>query len=230
MITNPYYIFVHIPKTAGSYIRNILSKYFEGEYNNSQYRFHAIPKNKSKQVIILSLRDPLEWYVSLYCHIIFYKNASGILPNECKRDLVSICGSEINNIENFHKFLKYIFNLKKGIVTNHHWWGENINYTKNINKGPYTLLFNLFKRSGVNYIINTNNIDDNIIKIFNKLNTTKKIKFNVEKFKNEHKKLEKINTKNHLYYKKYYTPELENLVKKKDSDIYNALNKFEKCI
>ena len=53
MIENKEYIFIHIPKTAGTYVRDILTKFFNGKYNKSLYRFHAIPKNfNTKQKLI----------------------------------------------------------------------------------------------------------------------------------------------------------------------------------
>lgn len=226
MIINPNYIFIHIPKTGGTYIRYILETYFCGQYLKDQYRFHAIPKIKPNQVIILALRDPMEWYVSLFCHIVVHKNVSGILPDEHLKEILKICGNDMDNIQNFQNFLSYIYKIKDGNVKNGHWWGRTIDYNKNnFQYGPYSLLYNFFSIYGINYIINTKMINENIENIFEILNKTKKSKYNIQKFKNECSKLERKNIKEHLPYKQYYTSELENLVKKKEKNIYNAINK-----
>ena len=236
MIENEKYIFIHIPKTAGTYVRNILTKYFNGNYNTSLYRFHAIPKNfNTKKKLIGLIRNPMELYVSLYFWIKQGNNLS-LLPESYRNELFELTNKCDDDKINFKNFILFIYSINEGFTENGHWWGKKIDYknSKIYDIGAYTLIYCMMylnnnfddlinNKKIMDYLINTDDIDNNIINIFSELN------FNIDIFKNEHNNLEKKNCQKHEHYEYYYDNdnELIELVKYKERYIYNIVKLYD---
>tara|TARA_R110000824_G_scaffold66016_3_gene171544 strand:+ start:3585 stop:4364 length:780 start_codon:yes stop_codon:yes gene_type:complete len=251
MITHPLYVFMHIPKTdltGGDYTRQILKKYFGGKEDRGKHRKHTVLKNvdkhkKKQQAIIGLLRDPKDWYVSLFYWI--QKVQQGVvLPSKHERVLKTMLNKlekDQNIIKSFKHFLMYIYEIKTDACSYAHWWGKGINYAKvfDFDIGPYSAIYTRMylrdsyahltsvKAPNIDYIIRRESIDRDIYKIFTDLCFDEEVidKFWCEVSSNSSWKAVTRKRKPTEY---YYDKELTNLVKHKERFLYQALDKLNK--
>jgi hypothetical protein len=105
MLTSSKYVFIHLEKCGGTFIRYILEKYFEGKNVNSfklpetysldlynKYNItygnlsnmakdphgNIIPNDSKDKIIIGSIRNPFDYYVSLYTYCLSMKSIKNV--------------------------------------------------------------------------------------------------------------------------------------------------------
>ena len=105
MLSNDKYVFIHLQKCGGTFIRYILEKYFEGK-NNDSYTLHDnykhelydkykitygdltnmskhphsnnIPNDSKDKIIIGCIRNPFDYYVSRYTYDLSLKTIKNV--------------------------------------------------------------------------------------------------------------------------------------------------------
>ena len=199
------YAFLHLPKTGGTFFREILTNFFNGVYNNDKYRFHAVPENYGMYTHRIGLvRDPFEFYVSLFYSFkkfnadhpapLFYY----LIPVEYKDNKNSKIFNDLKHITSYYdqddktafkNFYTYLNNLDHGYIFNDHWWGNYIDFSSHgdLNIGLYSRVYMFmyylnsisFFESGYNVLsalIRTDNIFEDTLFTF------KTIGLNTESF------------------------------------------------
>jgi hypothetical protein len=67
MITTNHFLFLHLPKTGGSFVARHLLKIFPGAKNFDRHGFRCqIPEDYRYLPLVGCLRSPYDWYVSCY--------------------------------------------------------------------------------------------------------------------------------------------------------------------
>jgi len=67
MIIDKYFVFLHVPKTGGTWIRNILRNRTTFVHEFKDHRFQ-IPTEQQHKPVFAFVRNPWDFYVSAYTH------------------------------------------------------------------------------------------------------------------------------------------------------------------
>jgi hypothetical protein len=64
------FVFVHVPKTAGRFIRAVLHEHFEVLYEDELHPgYDELPSRYAELPAVCAVRNPWDWYVSLYHYV-----------------------------------------------------------------------------------------------------------------------------------------------------------------
>jgi hypothetical protein len=64
------FVFVHVPKTAGRFIRAMLHEHFDVLYEDELHPgYHDVPARFAELPAVCVIRNPWDWYVSLYHYV-----------------------------------------------------------------------------------------------------------------------------------------------------------------
>jgi len=72
MICTDKICFIHLPKTGGTFVRMCMGDIFDNTYfddGGSGLKEHSYPEKKMDQYTFGFIRNPFDWYVSLWCHV-----------------------------------------------------------------------------------------------------------------------------------------------------------------
>lgn len=245
MILNDKYkfVFTHIPKSGGTFVRHVLLNIPETYINNFNQDAHTgiskLPKKYENYHIITCIRNPMEWYASLYFHIV--KN------NFDKNDLEWLAfGSDEKNFnEWFNKIINFDVNdeffdkkitsseqelinfiYQNNIKINYGWWTYHLFYQILIDYKKFIIeddLNNFYKSVPKKlFILKNSTLREDLINVFHKLKIPKKY----DKIPLYHEKvnvgIEKISKYKNLYNEK----ELK-FLKTKEKLIYDILIKCQ---
>ena len=223
--------FVHIEKSAGTFIEKILKNTkYEIILNHQPLRMRRL-KNLNYN-FFTTIRDPIDFYKSLYY---FFKLKHLTLKNRLKN---------LKNY-NFYNFIQIMTNpifFKKYIIINnipHNLYNTMYSLSNDKNIGYYTFMF-LNTLCKNNSIINNKNIENNIknfpffnvdIININNLNINLLKYFSTKNIHNKNtiyyrlKTFNKINTTNNISKIKIHSNIIK-LIKEKDKIIYKLLQKI----
>jgi len=68
VIVTPYFAFVHVPKTGGMWVKSVIPPEWEVERLRTHERRANIPERYAHLPVLAFVRNPWDWYVSLYSH------------------------------------------------------------------------------------------------------------------------------------------------------------------
>jgi hypothetical protein len=173
----------------------------------------TIKGNHKNKPVIGVIRNPWDWYVSLY-HFHLPSKGSFMYP------IIEKGGS-------FKGFLKLFLNKEKGRIHD-----INFDWLSNMNVGPYSYrVIKCFNKNGLNIksigdcnfnvvnIIKMENLVPNFINVLNEKGITLS-----DEIINELKSKDKVNTSDHKDYRQYYDDECAELVSIKDRLIIKEFN------
>jgi hypothetical protein len=67
MVVTPDFVFVHVPKTAGRFIRRVLHEHFDVLCEDELHpAYDQVPEQYASLPAFCVIRNPWDWYVSLY--------------------------------------------------------------------------------------------------------------------------------------------------------------------
>ena len=118
--TNHKYLYLHIPKTAGTaIIKQIKKSKFKDNFTckSHEYTTHKLNKSEKSNYIFTSIRNPISWYASLYN---FKMNPH---PPDATKDYFWMPN---NSLEDFIEDIVLVKNGKEGLKKWHKPWESKL--------------------------------------------------------------------------------------------------------
>jgi len=222
MIVTDKFVFVHLPRSGGTFISDVIRKFFPSAHEIGYHLPLAVlPKEYSHLPVLGAVRNPWDFYVSWYYHV---------WPRDAKTTLISwvtengkcdFTGSAINAL-NFgfdNSRLDTLIELLPGRVD---YQKRNIpNITKEAVRrvrgtgvGYYTFRFNhLFGKAEDMFVCRFETLTQDIVAFFDRIGVA------TNELRDHVLHSAKQNTAEHLHYSSYYTPELAELVSIRDREL-----------
>lgn len=219
MIATDKFVFVHLPRTGGTFVSELIKKFFPSAQEIG-YHFprELIPKEYAHLPILGGIRNPWEFYASWYHHQISETRFSplfcGLSENRQLNFAQTIqnaldLGVNFQTLDRLIQILPESFNHKQKHVSN---------VTKDLMRniagtglGLLTFRFNLmFGNADDVYFCRQESLRADLLAFFEEIGAmSDELRTNVLD-------LEKKNTSEHRHYSTYYTPELAELVSIRD--------------
>jgi hypothetical protein len=232
MIIGNKFVFIHNPRTGGSFVRNSFKKIFPSANFSALEDWHKpidlLDKRHKNKLKFGVIRNPWSWYVSWYHHqqpkgkwlTLFLNGKSNTFRNFLTGVLSSSFARKNKGLK-FHPVgnpylkpsipvLDYISNLGIGFVTYRYLYMFFNNY-ENIFYGKRDIWTNHNKLLSLDCVIKNENIANDIIKVFNQNNILLS-----SNNKGILRNAPRRNITNHKPYQTYYDEELVQLVGEKD--------------
>ncbi len=228
MIANPYFVFLHLSKSGGTFINRLLMDEFEASVRLGYHLpYHKIPDVCRSLPILGSVRNPWDYYVSwFHFHDRIRKSVVWKVFSENGRFGFEQTLFKMLDNENREPFLD---SIQEKLPIHHPNKGSNltkqcIESFRNSKKGWYSLLFDLLYTDAKNvYFMRLDSLRDDFYSYLNKTNYPLTSRIHTEIFS-----APKRNTSKHQHYSSYYSDELRKLVEEKDAEIVNRFQ-FEFC-
>ena len=219
MIVTDKFVFVHLPRSGGTFISQVIKNFFPSAHEIGYHLPRALlPKEYAHLPVLGAVRNPWEFYVSWYHHV---------WPRDAATTLVSWVTE--NGKLGFEGTTRNALNLgvnNERLDTLIEMLPEQVDYGKrnipNITKEAilkvrgtgvsyYTFRFNhLFGNSDEVFICRLESLRQDLITFFEKLGVT------TDELRDYVLHSDKQNTAEHLHYSNYYSRELAELVSIRD--------------
>jgi hypothetical protein len=219
MIVTDKFVFVHLPRSGGTFISEIIRKFFPSAHEIGYHLPRALlPREYSNLPVLGAVRNPWDFYVSWYHHV---------WPRDAKTPLISWVSD--NGRVNFEGATRNALNLglnNERLDALLELLPEQVDYRKrnipNITKeamrsvrgtgvGYYTFRFNhLFGNADDMFVCRLETLRQDLVGFFEKIGVA------TDELRNYVVRSDKKNTAEHLPYEAYYTPELAELVSIRD--------------
>ena len=215
MIVTDKFVFVHFPRTGGTFITDVIVRFFPSAQEIGYHLPRSLLPNEYSHLPVLgSVRNPWEFYVSWYCHV---------WPRDAATPLHSWLSE--NGKQKFDGVTRNALNLGTdndrldALIEK---MPEEVDYSKrnipNITKGAlrkirgtgvgyYTFRFNqLFGKTDEMFFCRQEHLRADLIQFLERIGAAR------DEIRAHILASEKKNTADHLHYSSYYTPELAELV------------------
>lgn len=107
MICGPNFIFVHLQKTGGTFVREYLLRVFPGSYSVAPKHRSAVSiPNRNGKIVFGIVRNPWDWYVSWW--------ASNTDEERLGPPVSQLVFGESGRHDDFNKFLKFVLTENYG--------------------------------------------------------------------------------------------------------------------
>jgi hypothetical protein len=215
MIVTDKFVFVHLPRTGGTFVSEVIRKFFPSAH---EIGYHlpraALPTEYSHLPVLGGIRNPWEFYPSWYQHQYSDTKYSPLfcgLSENRKLDFVQTIRNALNLgvsdekldlliqalPENFNYQKKHISNVTKDVM------GK----IRGSGLGLYTFRFNqLFGPADDVFFCRVESLRSDLMAFFERIGAAS------EPLRSYVLGLDKKNISEHLHYSTYYTPELAELV------------------
>ena len=115
MYVTKNFVFLHFPRTGGTFLKNHLSKIIEPEKSfksdggiaNSHVTINSLDNKYRGLPVFVLLRDPISWYWSFYSH----QKLRSVSRKKSKPNLIYLYGSNTETFENFTQNLILPINI-----------------------------------------------------------------------------------------------------------------------
>ena len=222
MIVTDKFVFIHLPRTGGTFVSGVIRKFFPSAYEIGHHMPRQfLPKQYCHLPVIGTVRNPWEFYVSLY-HYVWAKDAAkdfvSWMTENGKLDLQGSIRNLLNlgvNNERLDVLIKML--------------PEHADYTRtqipNISKdtarrvrdtgaGYYTFRFDhLFGNADEVFFCRLETLRRDLVSFFEGIGAV------TDELRDYVFRSEKKNVAEHLHYSTYYTPELAQLVAIRDRSV-----------
>ena len=222
MIVTDKFVFIHLPRSGGTFVSDVISKFFP---TAREIGYHLplslLPKEFSHLPVLGAVRNPWEFYVSWYNHV---------LPRDAATILVSWMSD--NGKLGFEDTTRHALNLGvnnerldvliERLPEEADYGKRNIpNITKDAMRrirgtgvGYYTFRFNhLFGNANDVFVSRTETLRQDLLRFFERIGAA------TDELREHVLRADKKNISEHLHYSTYYTPELAKLVSVRDRQL-----------
>jgi len=219
MIATDKFVFAHLPRSAGTFVTGVIKKFFPSAYEIGHHLpRELLPKEYSHLPVLGTVRNPWEFYVSLY-HYVWPKDAASVL----------VAWMSENGSLGFKGSIRNLLNLgvndeRLDILVE--MLPERLDYskrtipaaTKNAMRrvrgtgvGYYTLRFNqTFGNANDVFFCRLETLTQDLIAFFEGIGVA------TNELRDYVLGSDKVNAAEHLHYSTYYTPDLSELVSIRD--------------
>jgi hypothetical protein len=108
MILSKHFVFIHFPKTGGSFVRKLCSDYAPDSWEirtiEAHPTIHEIPPTHQSRPVMGMVRNPFDWYVSWYTYLktrgdnAFFNRASECGRKSFKDTMLSIFSMDLGEL------------------------------------------------------------------------------------------------------------------------------------
>jgi hypothetical protein len=215
MIATDKFVFVHLPRSGGTFVSEVIRKFFPSAHEIGHHLpRELLPREYSHLPVLGTVRNPWEFYVSLY-HYAWHIDAASILVtwmSENRRlDFIGSIRNLLNLTVNDERLDVLIEMLP-----------EHVDYSRrhipNVTKdtmrgvrgtgvGYYTFRFNeMFGNADDMFLCRLETLKQDLLAFFEGIGAAS------DELRDYVLRLDKKNISKHLHYSTYYTPELAELV------------------
>jgi hypothetical protein len=219
MIVTDKFVFVHLPRSGGTFVTRVIRKFFPGAHEIGHHLPREfLPREYSHVPVLGTIRNPWEFYVSLY-HYVWPRDAASVLGSWMsengrlgfKGSTRNLLNLSVNDerldvlIEMLPERLDY---SKRHIpsVTK-----DEMRRVRGTGVGYYTLRFNqMFGNADDVFFCPLETLRRDLVSFFEGIGTA------TNELRDYVFGSDKVNAADHLHYSTYYTPELAELVLLRD--------------
>ncbi len=215
MLVTDKFVFVHLPKTGGTFVSEVIRKFFPSvEDVGHHLPRELLPREHSHLPVLGTIRNPWDFYVSFY-HYVWSRNPASILVSwmnengrfgfaESIRNLLSlgVDGEQLDRLiemlpEHVDYSTTHIPNVNK----------EEMRRVRGTGIGYYTFRFNqMFGNADDVFFCGLENLRRDLVAFFEGIGVA------TSELRDYILYSDKKNISEHRHYSTYYTPELAELV------------------
>ena len=218
MIVTENFVFVHLPRSGGTFISEVIKKFFPAVCEIGYHLPRALlPKEFSHLPVLGTVRNPWDYYVSWYQHQQSSKKHGPLfsfLTENQKLDFVETTRKELNlcvndKLDVLLQALPEEFNYKEKHIPN--LTRDVMRKIRGSGIGLYTFRFNqLFGQADDLYFCRVESLRTDLMKFFETVGVAS------DSLRKHVFATDKKNISEHLHYSTYYTPDLAELVSIRD--------------
>ena len=219
MIVTDKFVFVHLPRTGGTFVSDVIRKFFPSAHEIGHHLPREfLPREHSHLPVLGTIRNPWEFYVSLY-HYSWHIDATSILvtwmSENGRLDFIGSIRNLLNLTVNNERLDVLIEMLP-----------EHVDYSRrhipNVTKdtmrgvrgtgiGYFTFRFNqMFGNADDMFLCRLETLRQDLLAFFEKIDAV------TDELRDYVLRVDKKNISEHLHYSIYYTQDLAELVSLRD--------------
>jgi len=231
MIATDKFVFIHLPRTGGTFLKTLIQKFFPsareiGHHLPRQF----VPDTYSHLPLLGTVRNPWDFYVSLY-HYVWPKDAKTVLAawmtdngnlgfEASVRNLLNL-GVDNERLDRLIEMLPERLDYTKRNVPG--FAKDAMRKIRGSGFGYYTVRFNqMFGAADDIFFCRLERLNQDLVTFFERIGSA------TDALRQFLLVSDKINAADHLHYSRYYPPELADLVRSRDGPLIDRFGyKFE---
>jgi hypothetical protein len=222
MLATDKFVFGHMPRSGGTFISEVIKKFFSSAHEIGHHLpRELLPREYSHLPFLGAIRNPWEFYVSLYYYV-WPKDAASVLASwmtengglgfrDSVRNLMNL-GVDNERLDVLIEMLPDKVDYTKRNIPNV--TKETIRQVRGTGIGYYTFRFNhIFGNANDVFFCRVETLRQDLVSFFEGIGVA------TDGLRDYVLESEKKNISNHAHYSTYYTPELAELVLVRDSQL-----------
>jgi hypothetical protein len=222
MIVTDKFAFVHLPRSGGTFVSEVIRKFFPSAHEIGYHLPRTLlPREYSHLPILGGVRNPWEFYVSWYHHVwprdaatplISWVSENGKFGFEgATRNALNL-GSNNERLDALIEMLPEQVDYRKRNIPNI--TKEAMRRVRGTGVGYYTFRFNhLFGNANDVYVCRLETLKQDLVRFFEDINVA------TDELRGYVLGSDKVNAADYLHYSTYFTPELAELVSIRDRQL-----------
>lgn len=228
MIVTDKFVFVHLPRTGGTFASEVIRKFFPAREIGYHLPLTLLPREYSHLPVLGGVRNPWDFYVSWYYHVwprdagtplISWVSENGKVGFEgATRNALNL-GVDNNRLDALIEMLPKQVDYRKKNIPNI--TQEAMRRVRGTRVGYYTFRFNhLFGNADDVFFYRLETLRQDLLVFFEGIGVAN------NELRDYVLRSDKKNTAEHLHYSTYYTPELAELVSLRDCELIERFGYF----